>query len=838
MANGIFGVGLSGLNAAQLALLTAGHNISNAATPGYTRQQTVQVSSIPQLTGAGFIGKGVQVATIKRIYDEFLTRQVAQAQTQASQLDAYYAQIKQIDNILGDPSSGLSPALQGFFSGVDDVAANPSAVPSRQALLSSAQSLVSRFRALDQRFAEIRSGINSQIVSSIAAINSLAQQVAGLNHTIMVAESASGVQQANDLRDQREQLVAELNKEVAATVVKQGDGSYNVFIGNGQALVVGNNALKLAATASPADPSRMMIGYASSGGTVLVPEASLSGGSLGGYLAFRNETLDAAQNALGRIAIGLAQTFNDQHRLGQDLDGALGGDFFKVPVPKVVANSGNNPAHGVAASITSVGALTASDYSFGFDGTNYTLTRLADGTKTSTATAPSAAAPLVFDGISVSISSGPLAAGESFLIQPTRNGARDLAVAISDTSKVAAAAPLRTAAALGNAGTAQIGAGAVNGFNDKVVISFTSGTAFDVVDSTTGAVLAKNMAYVSGGTISFNGWTTQISGAPVAGDTFSIDRLLASTTSGTATIANASPNSPSPVDSFLTNGVRVVFDSATTFHLEGTTNNISGGSSITGGTFAPPIGTLADGANAGITVTGAAAAIGSGGVGAYTSSGVKTTVSGGTIAGVGSGTITISGATLTVEGGSYYGSTTFKGMDITIDEASGAITIPAAGGGATASTFHARPATAIAYDNTVSNPLSVNGWSAAISGNAVAGDVFTIGANSGGISDNRNALLLAALRDSKPLLGGSATYQAAYGQLVSSVGNKSRELDVTSKAQANLVAQTEQALQALSGVNIDEEAANLLRYQQIYQAAGKLMQIADSLFGTVLDLGR
>lgn len=640
MTTGIFGIGLSGLNAAQAGLLTTSHNISNAATPGYNRQQTVQANSLPLRTGNGFIGQGVNVVTVKRVYNEFLTNQVVQAQTQGSQLDSYYAQIKQLDNMLGDPNSGLSPALQSFFTAVDDVAANPAAVPSRQALLSGAQSLASRFQSLNQRFTDIREGINNQITSSVTEINSLAQQIASLNQSIVSAQSVSGGKPANDLLDQRDDLITQINKVVSASVVKQDDGSYNIFIGNGQALVMGVQTLALTATVSPTDPSRMMVGYSTGAGIVLIPEASLQGGALGGYLAFRNGTLDAGQNALGRIAIGLAQTFNDQHRLGQDLNGDLGGNFFSVSTPGVIGHSSNDPASTLSASITSVSALTASDYKFSFDGTNYTLTRLSGGTTSSTTTAPSGAAPLTLDGIT--ITAATVNSGESFLIQPVRNGARDFAVAITDTAQIAAAAPIRTNAALANTSTATISAGSVNApppananLQQQVTITFHSpyDGQFDVTG--TGAGLpATNQAYTTGSDISFNGWTARISGIPAAGD------------------------------------------------------------------------------------------------------------------------------------------------------------------------------------------------------------VFTIGANGNGTADNRNTLLLGGLRTGNTLLGGTASYQSAYGQLVSDIGNKSRELEVTSKAQANLVTQTQQAQQSLSGVNLDEEAANLLRYQQAYQAAGKVMQIASKLFDTVLTLGQ
>lgn len=639
MGNSIFGVGLSGLNAAQLGLLTTGHNISNAGTPGYTRQQIVQNSNIPQLTGAGFIGQGVQVSTVKRIYNQFLSSQVLQAQTQGSQLDTYYTQIKQIDNMLGDPSSGLSPALQGFFRGVQEVSANPGSVPSRQTLLSGAQTLAARFQGLNQRFTEIRDGINSQITSSVAEINSLARQIASLNHNILLAESAASGQPANDLLDQRDALVTQLNREITAQVVRQNDGGYNVFIGNGQALVVGEQVLTLKATASPVDPARTMVGYDATGSTILIPEGNLQGGSLGGYLAFRSGALDGAQNGLGRIAIGLAQTFNDQHRLGQDLNGAIGGNFFNVAVPNVISNKGNNPASNITAGISSVSALTTSDYQFGFDGTNYTLTRLTDNTVVSTAVVPSGASPLVLDGIS--ITGAVLNANESFMIQPTRNGARDIVVAISDTAKIAAAAPIRTAAALTNSGSGTISAGTVN--------------------------------------------------------------------------------SPPPVNADLQQPVTL------TFHTP-----YDGQFNVTGGGAGLP-------ANNQVYTPGA--------------------------------------------------------------------------------------------------NISFHGWTVQISGNPAAGDTFSIGPNTNGTSDNRNALLLGSLQTQTTLIGDTASYQSAYGQLVSQVGNQTRELEVTSKAQTNLAAQTEQAQQSLSGVNLDEEASNLLRYQQAYQASGKVMQIASTLFDTLLSLG-
>jgi flagellar hook-associated protein 1 FlgK len=135
-------------------------------------------------------------------------------------------------------------------------------------------------------------------------------------------------------------------------------------------------------------------------------------------------------------------------------------------------------------------------------------------------------------------------------------------------------------------------------------------------------------------------------------------------------------------------------------------------------------------------------------------------------------------------------------------------------------------------------PISYNGWTVAITGSPRPGDTFTIGPNTNGSGDNRNALLLSALQTRNNLAGGTASYQSAYGQMVSLTGNKTRELEVTSKAQTALLSQTQALQQSESGVNLDEEAANLLRYQQAYQAASKVIQTANEMFNALLDATR
>ncbi|MEO7480611.1 MAG: flagellar hook-associated protein FlgK, partial [Sulfuriferula sp.] len=495
MASNILSIGQSALAAAQAGISTTGNNIANAATPGYSRQVVVQGSALSQNLGYGFLGQGTQVETIKRIYNDFQAGQVRATQSTNSSQSTYATQLQQVDNMLADPSAGLSPALQGFFKGVQDLAANPASVPSRQAALSSGQSLAARFQSLNDQLTQMNQGVNSQISSSVGVINTYAQKIAQLNNSITLAQGAANGQPANSLLDQRDQLLSDLSKEIQTSVVKQDDGKYNVFIGNGQPLVIGSQTYALKTAVSPTDPGRAEVAYATNGSSVIMGENSLGGGTLGGLLAFRSQSLDPAQNALGRVAIGLASDFNAQHRLGQDLNGNLGGNFFTVASPRVAASYGNTGTGVLNATISNASALTASDYRLNYDGTNYQLTRATDGAVTTFSSFPQ-----TIDGVSLNISGTP-AAGDSFLIRPTVDGAKSISVAISDPALIAAAAPIRSTASsppirstssATNTGTGTVGTASVNpppvnaNLQQPVTITFTSPTTFDVSGTGTG----------------------------------------------------------------------------------------------------------------------------------------------------------------------------------------------------------------------------------------------------------------------------------------------------------------------------------------------------------------
>jgi flagellar hook-associated protein 1 FlgK len=562
MGSGIYSIGVSALQNAQLGLATTSHNIANASTEGYNRQRIIQATNVPVLTGAGYVGQGAHVSTIERVYSSFISKQINSAQAEVSSLEAYSTELTYLNNVLSDTDSGLSTALESFFTAVQQVSSDPSSLTTRQTLVSSASALTSRFQGLSTLIEDQYESVNNQIQGVVASINSYSQQIATLNEKIINAESATG-QPPNDLYDQRDQLLLELNKLIGATASTNTDGSYNVYFGNGQPLVVGTTVTTLTTKPSAANPQKLGVAVANSSGTIELPESVITGGSLSGLMEYRSSVLDEVATRLDEIADALATTFNAQHVLGQDLQGNAGGDFFTSTLPS--------------------GSFTAA----------------------------------------------------SITVNPD---------VLADVRLVAAAAPVLVSVSSDNTGSATVSAGTVSSGYSATPVALTYAGAGD-----------------------------ELSGFSEFPVTVTVD--------GVATDYTADP---------------VPYTSGAT----------------------------------------------------YTTGGVSFTVSG-------------------------------------------------------------------APDD---------------------GDQIVIELNTGGVSDNRNMLLLGSLQTAKTMAGGTATYATVYSQLVSYAGAKGAETETKLAAQTSLLTAAEERREELSGVNLDEEAVNLLKYQQEYQAAAKMLQIASELFDAVLNI--
>jgi flagellar hook-associated protein 1 FlgK len=621
----LLSTGISGLLSFRRGLDTTANNIANANTPGYTRQ-VAEFDDLPGQTRTyGYVGNGVQVTTIRRVYDQFLNLQLQSSLASESRLSTMDGLASQVDELLADPQTGLSPRLQGFFDAIQDVSNDPSSVAARQALLGEARNLVTRFEGIDARLGDLDAEVNGRLRESVSEINRLSDSIATLNDEIVVAGSRTG-QPPNGLLDERDALLRELSSLIDISTVPQDDGALNVFIGSGQSLVLGIRSESLAAVPDEFDPTRLRVVYRTAGGDAPLPSGSL-GGAIGGMQEFRDRVLDPTRAALGETALALALSVNEQQAQGMDLTGNLGAEFFSIEDPTVLTSQFNAGTGSATVGYADVGALRDADYVLAYDGSNYSLTRSDTGQAVPMTGSGSALDPFLADGLEIVVGGAP-AAGDRLQILGSRGAAGRIGVSLSDPQSIAAAAPTRTSGSAANLGDATIGTSETLDASDPdllstAVIEFTSPTSYTING-------AGSFSYVSG------------------------------------------------------------------------------------------------------------------------------------------------------------------------------------------------------------DPIVVNGSRFTISGNPVVGDQFTLEANFGGSGDNRNALELAELQRNGILEGGTVSISNNYAGLVAEVGNNASQIKANLSAQTVLLRNVESNIASKSGVNLDEEAANLLRFQQAYEAAAQVIAVTDTLFNTLL----
>ena len=567
MSNDIFTIGLSGLNAAQWGLQTTSQNISNASTPGYTVENPVYAEASGQYTGSGWLGSGVDTVTVRRNYSQYLSTQLNNATSTNSALSANYAMAAQLSNLVGSPTGGISSAINAYFTGLQNVSNNPNSIPTRQTALSAAQTLATQLNAAGEQYDQLRLSVNQQLQTAVASINTYSSQIASLNGQIAAA-SAQG-QPPNQLLDQRDQAVAQLSQLVGVSVVQNSSG-YNVFIGNGQPLVVASQNFELGTAVSQGDPSDLAVTYKGLAGASspppvqYLPASALPGGTVGGLLQFVSQTLDPAESQLGAVATSFAAQVNAQNALGLDLSGNTGGNLFTVGSPTVYSNQANTGNATLSVSFANPAQPTSDDYALSFASGTYTLTDTTTGTVVGTsATAPDGTTPI--GGLLLNITSGSMSAGDSFTIQPTRGALNTFALATSNPSAIAASAPVLASAPSSNTGTGAITQGSVTaGYQ-------VGGTTTLTYDSSTGTLSGFQA-----------GTTVTIAGTPPT------------------SIAIASSSTPVPYSA--SQGATLTIDSTTTPVPAGITNAVTvtiSGTPANGDTFtiAPNTGTF-DGRNA------------------------------------------------------------------------------------------------------------------------------------------------------------------------------------------------------------------------------------------------
>lgn len=454
---GLLSLGARAMFANQAALQTIGQNIANANTVGYSRQSVVLTTSAGQFTGAGFFGKGVDVQTVVRSHNDFLTKEATSSKSTASADATRAEQLARMEKVFPPGTDGLGYAASQFLNAMVDVTSRPSDPSARQVALGRASELAVRFSNGGQQLTDLQAGVVSDLKASVTVVNQLARQIANVNE--QVAKSRGSGHTPNDLLDQRERLISQLGEYVSVTTLAADDDTVGVFIGGGQRLVLGNQASTLQVSADAYDSQRAVLSLNEGGINRALDESVLTGGSMSALLAFQNKDLQDARNMLGQLAAAIGTRVNDQNALGLDLSNppGQGAQIFNVAPPRVLAAATNardaNGAFvsGVSATIVNAGQLQASSYKLtsSAPGT-YELTRLTDGLVRTVNDGDT------LDGFQISFNPSAPVPGESFLIEPVGAAAVEMRRVLDSPNGIAAASPLTASAAVNNKGTLTI----------------------------------------------------------------------------------------------------------------------------------------------------------------------------------------------------------------------------------------------------------------------------------------------------------------------------------------------------------------------------------------------
>ncbi len=524
----LMSLGIRAMAANYAALQTTGHNIANANVEGYSRQSTVMSTARGQFTGAGFFGKGVDVTSVTRSHNEFLTRETASAKSLAAMDQARLVSLERLEQVFQLGEAGLGHSINELFNAMVDLSSRPADLATRQVVLARANDLAMRFSEAGTALDQTQATIGADLRASVAEVNELTRAIAKANEEVAALRGAG--QPANDVLDERDRLITQLSERVLVSRIEAEDGTVALFVGGGQRLVLGGEATELRVVPSDVDPSRSALAMREGGVNRIINDAVLGGGSLAGLLRFQNQDLVAARSLVGQLAAAVGLAINDQQARGLNLQPPAGsvpsrplfslGPAAALPQAGNVKDASGLPIGKVTLTVTEPGALQSSEYdlreSTSIPG-SWQLTRLSDGAVSTVNNGD------VVDGMRIDIDSPQ--PGDRFLLQPVTRAANGMRSLLSNPLDLAAASLLLATPAAGNTGTGEVGEMVVTasplphaGSTDT--LTFTrAGNDYVYTSSLTGVSTPwRTGEPVIGG----NGYTLQINGVPGDGDSFDV----------------------------------------------------------------------------------------------------------------------------------------------------------------------------------------------------------------------------------------------------------------------------------------------------------------------------
>lgn len=773
---------LSGLRAYQGALATTSHNIANVGNEDYTRQRVELDTRPPIRQGSAFFGQGVDLVNVQRIVDEFNTANIRELTSRSTRLEIYASYASRVENIIADENASLMPALDGFFNALNDVANDPSADAPRVALLGAMEQIEHRFQSMGTELQTIEQEVDSRVLFEVEDINAITTELAKINEAIVVFTDFN--KRPPDLLDKRDALLKQLSEKIQVTVVEQADGIQNVLVGTGQLLVSGTVSNTLVAQQDSAQPDRLAVSIQSTAGAVEIT-GSLVGGELGGLLDFRNNLLDSAQNRLGRTAIALAETMNAQHVQGYDLEGNLGTNMF---------------------STVSTGPLQ------GMFGGDYLNNGFSTGDVVSF--------DLEFDGRTVSVSHTVLA---------------------TDTNEDIADALLS----------------GINGIDADANVTDNGDGTYTLAGTTAGISLTfelygSNIQFESAGgpsPVDHNLTITNMADSGLGDANIELFPLGSSSTrfsNGVATVGTPAVF-VGPITTAINNqnntGTADVYFSITDI----SSLNIS------------DYEVRYDGVNYNVVRLSDNFVEDSGAAGPFTAGGMQITTTG--VPAIGDsfyisptklgavGFTSLLTDSSQIAAASPVRATSNINNLGSVEVSPATVTDTLNGDLASTVNIYFDPATPGTFDviDVASGfilqddvvyfdgiTVNQNGWQVQLKGAPQNGDILTIEENTLGVFDNRNALLLAGFRSQGVLDSGNTTFEQSYNALVSDVGVQTQQSSINLQVEESLLQSATDRRESISGVNLDEEAADLIRFQQAYQAMSRVIQTSQELFQSLL----
>ncbi|MBN1866238.1 flagellar hook-associated protein FlgK [Candidatus Sumerlaeota bacterium] len=468
-------IGRQGLYVSQIGLQVTGQNVANVNTPGYRRQRLNQVN-LPY-------GLGVTVQSVERQVSPRVERQLLGATAdyaRSSRTSQVYGELEELFNEVA--GTGLDAQFQDFFRSLQDLTVRPGGVSERETLRSQGDTMGHMFNLLYSQLSTKIAGQDAEVDTIVSQVNGHLRTIASLNRQI--GQQVGNVIGANELKNERDELVRQVSELVPVTVVQDENGAFNLFIEGGMPLVVGVESYQLEAVPSAANDLKRDVYWVSDQGARMDVTSQLDNSALGGVLRNRDEIIPEQLAKLDRLAAEFVLAFNAQHRAGTGLDGVSGRNFFEtLPVYTHIGEGSSGNVGVSASSVVDETLLTLHDYEIRFTGpANYDVVDATTGATIASGAYVSGGA-IVFDGISVTIGdfSGPPVAGDVFRVDTVTGASGHIEISAAVAASLdAIAAGLsaesgdnRNALALADMETAALAAGGTMSFRQMYLAMVT-----------------------------------------------------------------------------------------------------------------------------------------------------------------------------------------------------------------------------------------------------------------------------------------------------------------------------------------------------------------------------